>query len=98
MRLDGMSLTPLAANPQTKWRDAVFLENGHTRAISTERCKHITLRYPPDMQQKINSKTLGRPAYHTDASLNLQEMAVKLHPDIGTRINCMICGPIPVSG
>lgn len=80
MRLDGMSLVPLAANPQTEWRDGLFFEIGHTRAICTERWKYIALRYPPDMQQKINDKSLGRPAYHMDTSLNLQEMALKQHP------------------
>jgi arylsulfatase A-like enzyme len=80
MKLDGMSLVPLVANPQTKWRDALFLEIGHTRAVCTERWKYIAIRYPPDMQQKIDDKTLGRPAYHMDTSLNLQETAVKQHP------------------
>jgi arylsulfatase A-like enzyme len=81
MKLDGMSLAPLVANPQVKWRDAVFLEVGHTRAVTTERWKYIALRYPPGMQQKIASKTLGRPAYHMDTSLNLQELALKQHPN-----------------
>ena len=80
MQLDGMSLAAVAANPQTRWRDAVFLEIGHTRAVSTERWKYIALRYPPEMRQKIDNKTLGRPAHHTDTSLNLQELALKQHP------------------
>jgi arylsulfatase A-like enzyme len=80
MKLDGMSLMPLVTQPQTKWRDALFLEIGHTRAVCTERWKYIALRYPPQMQQKIADKTLGRPAYHMDVSLNLQEMALKRHP------------------
>jgi len=36
--------------------------------------------YPPGLQQQINDNTLGRPPYHMDTSLNLQEMAVKQHP------------------
>jgi len=80
MKLDGMSLVPLMANPQTKWRDAVFLEIGHTRAVTTERWKYIALRYPPAMQQEINRKTLGRPAYHMDTSPNLQLLASNAHP------------------
>lgn len=75
-----MSLVPLVANPRTRWRDALFLEIGHTRAICTERWKYIAFRYPPGMQQKIDDKTLGRPAYHMDTSLNLQETALKQHP------------------
>jgi len=80
MKLDGMSLVPLVANAQTKWRDAIFIEIGHTRAVSTERWKYIALRYPPEIQQKIKNNTLGRPAYHMDTSLNLQETALKRHP------------------
>ena len=80
MKMDGMSLVSLVANPQTKWREALFIEIGHSRAVSTERWKYIAVRYPPEMQQKIKSKTLGRPAYHMDTSLNLQETALKRHP------------------
>jgi arylsulfatase A-like enzyme len=80
LRLDGVSLTLLWAPPQTKWRDALFLEIGHTRAVCTERWKYIALRYPPQLQEKIADKTLGRPAYHMDVSLNLQEAALKRHP------------------
>jgi arylsulfatase A-like enzyme len=79
MTLDGTSLVPLLANPQIKWRDALFQEIGHTRAICTERWKYIAVRYPPEMQQQIKDKTLGRPAYHMDTSLNLQEAALKQH-------------------
>lgn len=80
MKLDGASLVPLAVNPHAKWRDAVFLEIGHTRAISTERWKYIALRYSPELQRKIDNKTLGRAPYHMDTSPNLQEMALKKHP------------------
>lgn len=80
MRVDGMSLMPLVMQPQTKWRDTLFLEIGHTRAVCTERWKYIALRYPGDMQKRIADKTLGRLAYHMDTSLDLQEIALKKHP------------------
>lgn len=80
MKIDGLSLMPLVTQPQTKWRDELFLEIGHTRAVCTERWKYIALRYPPEMQQRIADGTLGRPAYHMDTSLNLQETALKRHP------------------
>lgn len=80
MKIDGLSLMPLVTQPQTKWRDTLFLEIGHTRAICTKRWKYIALRYPAEMQRKIANKTLGRPAYHMDVSLNLQETALKRHP------------------
>ncbi|MCU0913487.1 MAG: sulfatase-like hydrolase/transferase [Planctomycetes bacterium] len=80
MKLDGMSLMPLVTGAQTKWRAALFLEIGHTRAICTERWKYIALRYPPQIRQQIADGTLGRPAYHMDVSLNLQEAALKRHP------------------
>jgi len=81
MKIDGMSLMPLVTQPGMKWRDALFLEIGHTRAVCTERWKYIALRYPPDMQKQIADKTLGRPAYHMDTALDLQQTAVKRHPD-----------------
>lgn len=80
MRIDGLSLMPLVTQPQTRWRAELFLEIGHTRAVCTERWKYIALRYPPEMQQRISNGTLGRPAYHMDTSLNLQETALKRHP------------------
>lgn len=80
MQIDGRSLVPLTANPPPKWRDAVLLEIGHTRAVVTGRWKYIALRYSPEMQRQIDNKTLNRPAYHMDVSLNLQELAVKTHP------------------
>ena len=80
MQLDGMSLQPLLTDLQAPWRDVALLEIGHTRAVFTERWKYIALRYPPKMQQKIDSQTLGRPAYHMDVSLNLQETAMRAHP------------------
>ncbi|MEI7732278.1 MAG: sulfatase-like hydrolase/transferase [Verrucomicrobiota bacterium] len=80
MHLDGMSLMPLAKGVPGKWRDAFFLEIGHTRAVCVDRWKYIALRYSPEMQEKIKDKSLGRPAYHMDTSLNLQEIALKEHP------------------
>lgn len=80
MRIDGLSLMPLVTQPQAKWRDELFLEIGHTRAVCTQRWKYIALRYPPEMQKRISDGTLGRPAYHMDTSLNLQETALKHHP------------------
>ena len=80
MKIDGRSLMPLATQPQVKWRDELFLEIGHTRGICTERWKYVALRYSPQMQRQIADGTLGRPPYHMDTSLNLQETALKHHP------------------
>ncbi len=80
MRIDGSSLIPLVTSSQAKWREELFLEIGHTRAVCTPRWKYIALRYPSGVQQKLSDRTLGRPAYHMDVSLNLQEMALKRHP------------------
>ena len=80
MKLDGRSLRSLFSSPPLAWRDALFLEIGHTRAVCVGRWKYVALRYPPEMQQKIQNQTLGRPAYHMDTSLNLQEFALKQHP------------------
>jgi arylsulfatase A-like enzyme len=80
MHLDGRSLAPLCTDPSARWRDAVFLEIGHTRGVATRQWKYIALRYPPEMKKQIEAKTLGRPPYHMDTSLNLQEAALKQHP------------------
>lgn len=80
MRLDGQSLLPLVANPKAKWRDALFFEIGHTRGVVTAQWKYFALRYSPEMRQLIETKKLGRPPYHMDVSLNLQETALKRHP------------------
>ncbi|MCS6859402.1 MAG: sulfatase [Abditibacteriales bacterium] len=80
MHLDGRSLLPLLTGQETSWRDAVFLEIGYTRAVVTERWKYIALRYPPQRQKAIQDGTLGRPPYHLDTSLGLQQRAHKAHP------------------
>lgn len=53
MVLDGRSFLPVVENPSAPWRDALMLENGHTRAVVTEQWKYVALRYPPDVQAKI---------------------------------------------
>ena len=80
MHLDGTSLLPLATGRQTKWRDAVFLEIGHSRGVCTQKWKYFALRYPPAMQEAIRNGTLGRPPYHMDTSFDLQITAMKRHP------------------
>jgi arylsulfatase A-like enzyme len=76
MRMDGRSLLPMLTGQDTKWRDAVFLEVGHTRAVCTAKWKYIALRYPPKMQEA----TPKGKRYHTDGPLNLQETAAARHP------------------
>ena len=53
MKLDGRSILPVLANDKAPWRDALLLENGHTRAVVTDQWKYVALRYPPDVQAKI---------------------------------------------
>ncbi|HPA18424.1 MAG TPA: sulfatase-like hydrolase/transferase [Verrucomicrobiae bacterium] len=81
MKLDGMSLIPLITNPgATRWREHLFLEIGHTRAVRDGRYKYVAVRYPAGTQKAIMNSTLGRPPYHMDTSLDLQELALKGHP------------------
>lgn len=54
MILDGRSILPVLANPSAPWRDALLLENGHTRAVVTDQWKYVALRYPPDVQARID--------------------------------------------
>lgn len=53
MKLDGRSILPVLADDKAPWRDALLLENGNTRAVVTDRWKYVALRYPPDVQAKI---------------------------------------------
>lgn len=53
MQLDGRSILPVLADDTAPWRDALLLENGHTRAVVTDAWKYVALRYPPDVQTKI---------------------------------------------
>lgn len=54
MTLDGRSILPVIADAQAPWRDALLLENGNTRAIVTDQWKYVALRYPPDVQARID--------------------------------------------
>lgn len=54
MNVDGRSILPIVGNPQAPWRDGLMLENGHTRALVTDDWKYVALRYPPDVQAKID--------------------------------------------
>jgi arylsulfatase A-like enzyme len=80
MHVDGVSLLPMLSGRDTKWRDALFLEIGHTRAVCTERWKYVALRYPPALQEKIDADTLGRPPYHMDTVIDLEKRAAAEHP------------------
>jgi arylsulfatase A-like enzyme len=80
MRMDGLSLLPVAGGKGKPWRDALFFEIGHARAVLAGKWKYVALRYPPELQKKIKDGTLGRPAYQVDAALDLQELAAKAYP------------------
>lgn len=54
MVLDGRSFLPVVDDPKAPWRDALMLENGHTRAVVTDQWKYVALRYPPEVQTKID--------------------------------------------
>lgn len=53
MKLDGRSILPVLADDKAPWRGALLLENGNTRAVVTDQWKYVALRYPPDVQAKI---------------------------------------------
>lgn len=54
MVLDGRSFLPVLDDPKAAWREALMLENGHTRAVVTDQWKYVALRYPPEVQAKID--------------------------------------------
>jgi arylsulfatase A-like enzyme len=46
MHLDGLSLMPLLRGEETKWRDALYLEIGLTRAVVSGDFKYLAFRVP----------------------------------------------------
>lgn len=54
MVLDGRSFLPVLDDPKAPWREALMLENGHTRAVVADQWKYVALRYPPEIQGKID--------------------------------------------
>lgn len=79
--MDGESFLPLVTGVKdTPWRDFIYLEVGHSRAVRTNKWKYLTIRYPQPMQQKIANNTLGRPAWHADTVFDLQAIAERNHP------------------
>jgi arylsulfatase A-like enzyme len=53
MTLDGRNMLPILTGESTEWRDGLLLENGRTKAVVTDKWKYVALRYPPDVQAKI---------------------------------------------
>jgi arylsulfatase A-like enzyme len=79
MKIDGASLIPMLTGKETKWRDAIFLEVGHSRAVCTARWKYIAVRYPAQTEQAVKGKPEQK-RYHSDGPLGLQETAAANHP------------------
>jgi len=83
MRLDGRNLVPLLTGKETKWRDALFFELGHTRAVCTKKWKYIALRFPRQMQEAIKTGKIKPPFYCTNVAVDLQIAASKRYPHYG---------------
>lgn len=83
MILDGRSMLPVIADPQASWRDALLLENGHTRAVVTDRWKYVALRYPPDVQARIDEvdRTGAFPHLTPKAELFFEKFKKTLTPE-----------------
>ena len=78
---DGRSLLPLFDADRLKWRDSLYLQAGHSRAVVTDDgYKYLAVRHSPDIQKKIDDGSLGRPPYHMDQAINLQVTAAKVWP------------------
>ena len=54
-RLDGLSFKPVLLGDSRPIRDVLFAELGHSRAVKTKHWKYIAVRYPPDVQRKIDA-------------------------------------------
>ncbi len=53
-QMDGVSFKPVLFGSKKPVRDTVFGELGHSRAIRTKDWKYIAVRYPADVQAKID--------------------------------------------
>lgn len=51
---DGSSLLPTLKRPHRKIHNAIYSEIGYARCVTTERFKYIAVRYPEDIQGKID--------------------------------------------
>jgi arylsulfatase A-like enzyme len=83
MPLDGRSMMPVLLDDRSPWRDALMLENGHTRAVVTDHWKYVALRYPPDVQAKIDEveRTGDYPRMTRKAELFFEKFRNTLTPE-----------------
>jgi arylsulfatase A-like enzyme len=52
--VDGKSLAGVIAGSNEQVHDSLFCELGYSRAVKTKEWKYIAIRYPKDVQEKIN--------------------------------------------
>ncbi len=83
MTLDGRSMLPVLLDPQASWREALLLENGQTRAAVADRWKYIAVRYPPEVQTKIDEvdRTGEYPRMTRKAELFFDKFKTTLTPE-----------------
>ena len=65
---DGTSFASVLHGSQRRLRQVLFAEMGHSRGVKTAEWKYIAIRYPPDVQQKIQ-RGQGFPAFANHPSL-----------------------------
>ncbi len=53
--MDGVSFAPVLLGSQDPVRESVFGELGHSRCIKTKEWKYIAIRYPDEVQKRIDS-------------------------------------------
>jgi arylsulfatase A-like enzyme len=54
MQMDGKSLANIIAGSDEEVHDSLFCELGYSRAVKTKEWKYIAIRYPKDVQDKID--------------------------------------------
>ncbi len=52
--MDGISFKPVLAGDQKPIRQYLFSELGHSRAVRSKDWKYIAVRYPPELQKRID--------------------------------------------
>ncbi|MGE4489435.1 MAG: sulfatase [Kiritimatiellales bacterium] len=55
MKTDGRSFAPLLRSDSKGWRDSLYLESAYARAVVTKQWKYVAVRFPKELQQKLDS-------------------------------------------
>ncbi len=86
--MDGLSFKPALLGSSDSYRESIFGELGHSRCIKTKEWKYIAVRYPNDIQAKIDKGQIFRgyqgetlPLPYLTRNSHLGHYAAKVNPN-----------------